>query len=110
PPGRTRFGELPAGDVRKGEIDPLALGIPRCAPDELRGGSADENAATIRDVFAGAEGPHRDAIVLNAAGAIAAAGRAVDLREGIGHAREAIESGAAGERLEELIAFSREHA
>jgi anthranilate phosphoribosyltransferase len=110
PAGPNLVGEVVDGDVSEREIDPLELGIPRCAPDELRGGNADENAATIRDVLAGAEGPHRDAIVLNAAGAIAAAGRAVDLREGIGHAREAIDSGAAGERLEELIAFSREHA
>ena len=49
-------------------------------------------------------------MLLNAAGAIAAAGHAKDLEEGLGVAREAIDSGAAGERLETLIAFSRAEA
>jgi len=93
--------------VREREIDPLDLGIPRCDPSELRGGSPAENAAAIRAVFAGEDGGRRSAVVLNAAGAIAAAGHAADLREGVGLAREAIDSGAAGERLDELIAFSQ---
>ena len=67
-----------------------------------------ENAETIRRIFAGAGGGKRDAVLLNAAGAIAAGGLARDLAEGVGLAREAIDSGAAGERLEALIAFSRE--
>jgi anthranilate phosphoribosyltransferase len=59
-------------------------------------------------VFAGADGGRRDAILLNAAGAIAAGGHAADLREGLEVARVALDSGAAAERLELLIAFSRE--
>ena len=59
-------------------------------------------------MFAGADGGRRNAVLLNAAGAIAAGGHADDLREGLGLAREAIDSGAAGQRLELLIAFSRE--
>jgi anthranilate phosphoribosyltransferase len=54
-----------------------------------------------------AAGGRRDAVLLNAAGAIAAAGQAADLREGLERARAAIDSGAAGERLEQLIEFSR---
>ena len=76
-------------------------------PDELRGGSPEENAAAIRAVFAGEEGGRRSAILLNAAGAIAAAGHAADLRDGLELAREALDSGAAAGRLDELIAFSR---
>jgi anthranilate phosphoribosyltransferase len=111
PAGPNLVCEVADGGVREREIDPLELGIPRCAPEELRGGSPDENAAAIRDVFAGANGGRRDAIVLNAAGAIAAGGHARDLAEGVGHAREALDSGAAAERLEALIAFSvAEHA
>jgi anthranilate phosphoribosyltransferase len=94
------------GFVRRREIDPLDLGVERCDPDELRGGDATENAQKIRDVFAGANGGRRSAILLNAAGAIAAGGHAADLKEGLGIAREALSSGAAGERLEQLIAFS----
>jgi anthranilate phosphoribosyltransferase len=107
PAGPNLVCEVVGGRVHKREIDPLDLGIPRCDPSELRGGSPAENAAAIRAVFAGDDGGRRSAVVLNAAGAIAAAGHACDLREGVGLAREAIDSGAAGERLEELIAFSQ---
>jgi anthranilate phosphoribosyltransferase len=105
PAGPNLVCEVVDGDVTEREIDPLELGVPRCAPEELRGGSPEENAQAIREVFAGADGGRRDAILLNAAGAIAAGGHAVDLREGLELARQAVESGAAGERLEALIAF-----
>src|SRR5213595_3538885 len=110
PAGPNLVCEVVGGDVRRREIDPLDLGIGRCDPDELRGGTAEENAQTIRRIFTGADGGGRDAVLLNAAGAIAAGGLARDLAEGVGLAREAIDSGAAGERLEALSAFSREPA
>jgi anthranilate phosphoribosyltransferase len=105
PAGSNLVWEVVEGGVREREIDPLELGIARCAPEELRGGSPEENAAAIRDVFAGADGGRRDAILLNAAGAIAAGGHAEDLHEGLEIARKTVESGAAAERLEALIAF-----
>ena len=106
PAGPNLVCEVAGGEVREREIDPLELGIPRCAPEELRGGSPEENAAAIRDVFAGANGGRRDAILLNAAGAIAAGGHARDLADGLGYARETVDSGAAGERLQALIEFT----
>jgi anthranilate phosphoribosyltransferase len=105
PAGPNLVCEVVDGGVREREIDPLDLGIARCAPEELRGGSPEENATAIREVFAGGNGGRRDAILLNAAGAIAAGGHAEDLREGLELARKAVESGAAAERLEALIAF-----
>jgi anthranilate phosphoribosyltransferase len=108
PAGSNLVCEVANGQVRRREIDPLDLGIDRCAPEELGGGDPADNAETIRRIFSGAEGGKRDAVLLNAAGAIAAGGLARDLGEGVGLAREAIDSGAAGERLEALIAFSRE--
>jgi anthranilate phosphoribosyltransferase len=108
PTGPTLVCEVVDGDVRTREIDPLDLGIERCSPEELRGGTPAENAERIREVFAGAGGGRRSAILLNAAGAIAAGGHAKDLKEGIGVAREAIDSGTAAERLDALVAFSRE--
>jgi anthranilate phosphoribosyltransferase len=110
PSGVNLVAEVGNGSVRRREIDPLELGIPRCPPSALAGDSAAENARTIHEIFAGAKGPKRDAVVLNAAGAIAAAGHAADLREGVAIAAEAIDSGAAGVRLEELVAFARESA
>ncbi len=107
PAGPNLVGEVVDGDVRMREIDPLELGVPRCAPEELTGGSPAENAAAIRAIFEGADGGRRDAILLNAAGAIAAGGHAKDLGDGLGYAREALESGAAATRLAELVAFSK---
>jgi anthranilate phosphoribosyltransferase len=107
PAGPNLVCEVVSGRVKTREIDPEELGVPRCDPAELRGGSPDENAARIRAIFEGANGGARDAVLLNAAGAIAAAGHAKDLREGLGHAREAVDSGAAAQRLDELIAFTQ---
>jgi anthranilate phosphoribosyltransferase len=105
PAGPNLVCEVVDGGVREREIDPLDLGVDRCLPEDLRGGSPEENAAAIREVFAGGNGGRRDAILLNAAGAIAAGGHAEDLREGLGIARKTVASGAAAERLEALIAF-----
>ena len=107
PAGPNLVCEVADGEVRQREIDPLELGVPRCDPGELRGGSPEENAAAILAVFAGENGGRRSAVLLNAAGAIAAAGHANDLREGLGLAVEALDSGAAAARLEELIRFSQ---
>jgi anthranilate phosphoribosyltransferase len=107
PAGPNLVCEVVDGGVRRLEVDPQALGLRRCAPEQLRGGSPGENAAVIRAVFTGEEqGPKRDAILLNAAGAIAAGGHAEDLREGLDVAQRTVDSGAAAERLEALAAFS----
>ena len=109
PVGPNLVAEVVDGSVRERTLDPQSeLGIPRCSVDELRGGTPAENATAMREVFAGADGGRRNAILLNAAGAIAAAGHADDLREGLEAARDAIDSGAAAERLEQLVSFSRE--
>jgi len=108
PAGPNLVCEVVEGTVTRREIDPLELGVPRCDPDELRGGGAEENAQRIREVFHGGNGGRRSAILLNAAGAIAAGGHAADLEEGVAIAREALDSGAAATRLDQLIAFSQE--
>ena len=110
PAGPNLVCEVVDGAVHEREIDPLDLGVPRCDPAELRGGSPEQNAQVIHEVFAGRDGAARDAIVLIAAGAIAAGGHAHDLREGLALAAEAVSSGSAGERLDELAAFSRGEA
>jgi anthranilate phosphoribosyltransferase len=107
PIGPSVVAEVVDGGVRDRTIDPQELGLEPCSLEELAGGSPDENAAAIRRVFAGEQGGKRSAILLNAAGAIAAGGHAEDLREGIELARAALDSGAVVARLEELIAFSR---
>jgi len=107
PAGPNLVCEVVDGVVRQREIDPLDLGVARCAPEELRGGTPAENAAAIRAIFSGEEqGARRDAVLLTAAGAIAAGGQADDLRDGLHVARETLDSGAAAERLDALVAFS----
>jgi anthranilate phosphoribosyltransferase len=109
PVGPNLVAEVVDGKVHERELDPeTELGLPRCSVEDLRGGTPDENARAIREVLSGADGGRRSAILLNAAGAIAAAGHAVGLREGLQLARAAVDSGAAAERLEVLAAFSRE--
>ena len=109
PVGPNLVAEVVDGSVRERTLDPeQELGLPRCTVEELRGGAPAENAAAVRAVFDGADGGRRNAILLNAAGAIAAAGHAEDLREGLELARETVDSGAAAHRLEQLVAFSRE--
>jgi anthranilate phosphoribosyltransferase len=108
PAGPNLVCEVVDGSVHERTIDPAELGIARCDPDELRGGNPDENAKAIREIFRGAGGGRRDAVLLNAAGAIAAGGQAADLAEGLELARTAIDSGAATERLDELARFSRD--
>jgi anthranilate phosphoribosyltransferase len=108
PAGPNLVFEVAEGEVRERVVDPRDFGIEQCDPAELAGGTPEDNARTTRDVVAGARGAKRDAVVLNAAGAIAAGGHAADLLEGLALAEEAIDSGRAAARLEELAAFSRE--
>jgi anthranilate phosphoribosyltransferase len=107
PVGPSVVCEVVGGGVRERTVDPEELGIERCSVEELRGGTPNENAEAIRRVFAGERGGKREAILLNAAGAFAAAGHADDLREALEPVREALDSGAAAARLEALVEFSR---
>jgi anthranilate phosphoribosyltransferase len=108
PAGPNLVCEVVDGSVRERTVDPEQLGIERCDPDELSGGDPAANAAALREIFGGADGGRRDAVLLNAAGAIAAGGLAEDLEGGLELARDALDSGAAASRLEDLARFSRE--
>ena len=72
----------------------------------MRGGSADENAATLRGVLDGKAGPLRDITLLNAAAALVAADLAADLEDGVARASRAIDSGAAREKLDAFVALT----
>ncbi len=108
PAGPNRVSLLEEGEVRTFEIDPAELGIPRARVEALAGGRPEENALLLRRLLAGEEGgPRRDAVLLNAAAALWIAGAARDLEEGLERAARSLDSGAALERLEALIAFAR---
>ena len=110
PSGPSLVAEIVDGEVSEWELDPRDLGIEPTDPAELRGGSAAENAVIVRAVLAGEPGGRRDAVLLNASGALVAAGLADDLVEGIALGAETIDSGAAASRLDALVAFSAEGA
>jgi anthranilate phosphoribosyltransferase len=107
PVGLNDVCEVKNGEVVERIIEPLDYGIPRCPLEELRGGDPATNAEAILNVFKGSNGGRRNAIILNAAGGIAAAGLAEDLAEGVEIATRTLASRAALERLEELITFSK---
>ena len=102
----TAVAWLAAGEIRIEMLDAADLGFPRARMEQLAGGDADDNAAIARSILAGEKGPRRDLVVINAAGALWAAGKAADLREGARLAGEALDSGAAAARLESLIRLS----
>jgi anthranilate phosphoribosyltransferase len=106
PYGPSLVVEVVDGAIRESELDPRDVGLERSDPADLRGGSPAENAEAIRRVLEGERSGRRDAVVLNAAGALVAAGVADDLAEGVAAAANAVDSGEAGATLERLVAFS----
>ena len=105
--GKTRINELRNGEVRSYEIAPEDFGLERCTIDDIKTGTPEENAAVIRGVFSGEITGHRkNAIVLNAAGALMVGDKAASFPEGIALAREIIDSGKAMAKLEALVAHS----
>jgi anthranilate phosphoribosyltransferase len=108
PTGPNLVVEVRDGDVVEWDLDPRSLGIEPRNPEDLRGAGPAENAEAIRGVLAGERGARRDAVLLNAAAALVAAGLAEELADGFAVAAAAVDSGAAGETLERLVVFSRE--
>jgi anthranilate phosphoribosyltransferase len=106
--GPTRIGEVRDGQVHTYEVTPEEFGLQRATLDDIAGGDAVQNAALIGEVLSGAKSARRDVVVLNAAAALVAAGRADHLRDAVRLAATAIDSGAALKKLETLIAFSKQ--
>jgi anthranilate phosphoribosyltransferase len=108
PSGPSLVVEVVEGAIREWELDPRSLGIYPSPPEELQGGDAAANAEAVRRILEGERSARRDAVLLNAAAAIVAAGLAYDFGEGVEAAAAAVDSGAAAETLERLVAFSAE--
>ena len=103
---RTKVSEYREGNVRDYFLHPSDLGFPVGKPDDLKGGDAKDNAALTREVLSGKKGPCRDIVLMNAAAALAASGRAADLKLGVTLAADAVDSGAALGKLEQLKQFT----
>jgi anthranilate phosphoribosyltransferase len=107
--GKTHVSELKNGRVATYTIEPEQFGLPRASLNDIRGGDAQENAGIVLSVLQGEPGPRRDMVLLNAAAALVAAGRAADISDGITQSAEAIDSGRALEKLEGLKAVTNEY-
>ncbi|BCJ36712.1 anthranilate phosphoribosyltransferase [Actinocatenispora thailandica] len=108
----TRLWVVHDGAVREGTVDARELGLSPATPADLRGADATYNAAVARDVLAGTAGPAREAVLINAAAAIAAyRGLAGDviaaLRDGLREAAAAIDTGAAAATLDRWVRIAR---
>jgi anthranilate phosphoribosyltransferase len=101
--GPTQVSELREGVIENYRIGPEDFGMARANIGDIKGGNAQDNAAIVRDVLDGDPGPRRDIVLLNAGAAFYATGRAADIKEGIQMAAESIDSGAASQKLAQLV-------
>ena len=107
--GPTTIAEFDAttGGARTYEVTPESVGIARGTLADIAGGSAAENAAIVRAILGGEGGPRRDVVLMNAAAALMAAGKAEDFVAGVTLARDSLDSGRALAALDELCVVSR---
>lgn len=106
----TRISELKDGRIFTYDIAPEQF-FPQCADkSELTGGAPGENAEITKKILSGEKGAKRDIILLNSSAALLAAGKAVDLKDGIRLAEDSIDTGKAMSKLESLISFTQENS
>lgn len=104
--GPTYVAALENGEIRLFEITPDEAGLPNAATEDLKGGDAAENAASLRAVLEGKPGAFRNVALLNAAATLVVAGKAKDLKEGVALGAKSLDSGAAMDKLELLVKVS----
>jgi anthranilate phosphoribosyltransferase len=104
----TRVAEVRQGKVWTYEVTPEEFGYLRAPLDSIRGGDASQNAKIIRGILAGEKSPGRDIVLLNAAAALVAAARADHIRDALPLAARSVDSGAARQKLESMIAFTNQ--
>jgi len=106
--GETKVTEIRDGHIESHTFDPVFVGIPVAELKDIMGGDAEENARLIRGVLEGRKGAHRDIALLNAGAALYVAGRASSIADGVRLAADAVDTGAARRKLNELIDFTRQ--
>jgi anthranilate phosphoribosyltransferase len=104
--GPTRIAEVRDSEVHTYEVTPEEFGIQRAGLQDISGGGAAANAAIIREILSGKLSARRDVVLLNAAAALVAAGKATHLADAILPAAQAIDSGAAKKKLDDLAHFT----
>ena len=106
----TYVSEGKAGRVSSYHISPQDFGLEKISPKELTGGTPQQNADIIEDLLKGRRNAKREIVLVNAAPAFVATGKAKTLKEGYEQAEKVLSSGAAHEKLEKLVAFTSEHS
>ncbi|PYQ61858.1 MAG: anthranilate phosphoribosyltransferase [Acidobacteria bacterium] len=106
----THVCEVCYGEIRSYEMTPEEIGMRRQPIETIAGGDAKENARIARSILAGDEGPRADIVAANAGAALYVAGVVPTIRDGVVSAQEALRSGRARQKLENLISVSREVA
>jgi anthranilate phosphoribosyltransferase len=104
--GTTLVFEIRGGTVAQHSWQPEDFGVPVATPPALKGGDIATNAAIAREILSGCAGPRRDIVLVNAAAALVAAGKAESLREAVRLAASSIDTGAACAKLDALARFS----
>lgn len=102
----TKVCEIRDGWFKTYTIAPEDFGFTRCSKEDLVGGTPEENAQITRDILAGAKGPKRDAVLMNAGASLYITGKADTFKDGIALAAELIDSGKATETLKKIIEVS----
>lgn len=108
--GETLVGELVNNEIREYTIHPEQFGLPVYDGEALKVADAAASKEKVLAVLANRRGPERDIVILNAGAALYAAGIAGSIADGVGLARDTIESGAARAKLDEFVAYTRRHA
>lgn len=101
--GPTYVAQLKDGAVTEFEISPEDAGLPLAKPEDLKGGTPEENAEALRSLLQGEASAYRDCVLFNSAAALLIAGKATDLKDGVAQAAAAIDEGKAMNTLEDLI-------
>ncbi|HXG91366.1 MAG TPA: anthranilate phosphoribosyltransferase [Blastocatellia bacterium] len=102
----SKVTELRSGELTTYTVRPEDFGLNRATLAEIQGGDARRNSQIILEVLGGERSPRRDVVLLNAAAALVASGKAVDLAEGVKMAAQSIDTGRAHAKLERLIEFT----
>ncbi|MBD3370519.1 anthranilate phosphoribosyltransferase [Candidatus Fermentibacteria bacterium] len=104
--GESRMVVLRDGLISERTVRPQDYGLDLVSEEDVPGGTVVENVRICLDVLEGGPGPARDMVLLNSGAALVAGGLAADLGEGVGMAGEAIDSGMARGKLDQLIELS----
>ena len=107
--GKTKISRLKDGEVNTYYLSPADIGLKEAKEEDISGGGPQENAQITREILSGEAGPKRDVVLLNAAAALAAAGKVEDLETGVELAAEVIDQGAALKKLNQLIKVSNQY-